>query len=314
MMSKTVTFDHNGGVYTQKLKIRGTSMPWRYECDSEWINVTCGATSITVSVGAIYDYNDRNGSVRIFDKFDNCIELRINQTGYRNLSVECADVVVVSHENYETSDTFDTYITVYGGLTQKLSCDELLPYTEMVWDNSGLYNDFILGIPRGLSGIYTIRHSDADDYIKYCNENGIEYDVAKLERTITILQVTEDDKVGSIVIEHNGCLYSGGDNIEISVNSRDWTVLRIVSCEYIKVISPTEVLTVDSKLIDLSLMAQWVDYTTHDGFVKLKAKSENNFTTRRSKVRLTNRTNKMQYIDITVVQEPTDLLNPQRHS
>ena len=50
MISKKITFDYKGGEYTQSFKIRGTNLPWTYECDVDWISVNPGASSLTIDV------------------------------------------------------------------------------------------------------------------------------------------------------------------------------------------------------------------------------------------------------------------------
>lgn len=305
-MSKTVTFDYNGGTYTQKLKIKGTNMPWRYECDSSWIKVSTGATSLTLSVENTFNFRDRNGIIKIIDKFNNQLNLNVVQIGYRNLSVECASDVVISEEYYNGNNTFDYYITVYGGPTQKVICKDFDPYIEMVWDNSNLYNDFMIRIPHELKGNFTVRHSDADAYIQYCKENNIEYDLSKLEKNVTIHQVSKQDKIGEIQLEYNGNTYTNNDKLEVVIDNKNWIPIIVTSNEYIRIDSDTKCTVVNNRLMDLSLMAQWVDYTTQENVVRLKAKTENPFTARRCKVRLTNHTNQLQYMDISVVQNTTN--------
>ena len=106
MGTKKILFTYNGGEYIQNLKIRGTNLPWTYECSDAWIDIKPGATSLTIKVGTIYDFNSRVGTIKIFDRFKNEIDLVIEQTGYYDLSVEMPNNIILYQGYYDENGEF----------------------------------------------------------------------------------------------------------------------------------------------------------------------------------------------------------------
>jgi len=304
-MSKTISFNWAGGKYTQKIKISGTNLPWGYKCDADWVKTERGMTTLDVTVDKTYDFRDRDCVVKIFDKFGNTIELEIKQTGYRDLSVECGANVVIYEDEYKNKPSFDTYITVYGGPTQQPLCKDIAQYFEMVWDNSDSYNDFLFHIPQNVSGTFTIRHSDADAFISYCKARSIPYDESKLEKTITVIQVTKNDKIGHLWLKYDGKSYTIGDKMVVEVDKNEWAFIKILSTTYVRIDSVTKYTLIDNRELVPSLMAQWLTVDNKTGLIKLKAKSTNPFTDRYCTLRLTNKTNSLQFMDITILQRGT---------
>lgn len=301
--SKIIKFDYVGGTQTQKFNICGTNLPWRYKCDTEWITIETGATSIIITVPTTYDFHDRSGVISLFDRFDNKLEILVEQKGYYNLSVECSKSLVLYHSYYDTHKNFDFYVTIYGGTNQKPICKELEDNLIQVWDNSDMYNDYILRITEDINGDYTIEHSEAKEFISYCKENGIEYDNSKLIKNISITQVNTDDVIGEIDITVNGEKYKSGDECKVTVNNTDWLDITIDSTKYIHVNSYTDYSVIDDRIVDCQQMADWLECKSIKGLVKIKATEENLFNDRYTNLRLINRTNAHQYIDILVEQK-----------
>lgn len=304
MVSKTINFDYTGGRYTQNFNIRGTNLPWRYECEDSWIVISTGAMSLTVEVGTIYDFNTRTGVVKVFDKFNNEIDLIVEQTGYYSLSVEMPSNVVLYQNYYNENQSYDVYLTVYGGPNQMIKCKELEPYIQKVWDNSDMYNDFILRIPQTLKGDFTVKHSDYTAFKKFCKNNGIDYPKGDLEKKLSIVQVTAEDAVGTITVVYDGKEYTNnGETIEIDVNYTNPVEINVISTEYIVVMSKTEYSIVKDSPVGVPTVPEWLDVEVIGKKIKLKCNEKNNFNDRYSIIRLENKQNTQQYIPIKIRQK-----------
>ena len=304
MTSKKITFDYNGGEYTQDLKIRGTNLPWRYECNDSWILVSTTATAITVYVRPIYDFDTRNSVIKIFDKYNNELDLIVEQTGYYDLSIEMPTDVVLYQNYYDEYSSYDVYITVYGGPLQYVDCKELEPYTQKVWDNSDMYNDFMVRIPQSLSGEFTVKHSDCDKFEEFCNEHGMEYPKDQLEKKLNIVQVSADDVIGEMVININGEEYTNKSDIfEIEVAYDKPLDINIVSTEFIVVESKTKYRIVKNSDIVIPVSPNWLDVKYKTDKIELKCNERNNFADRYSEIMLQNKDNSRQMIRIQIKQK-----------
>lgn len=304
MVSKTITFDYNGGTYTQELKIRGTNLPWRYECDCKWIVVATAATSLTVNIQKTYDFNTRVGVVKIFDRFGNEINLVVEQTGYYDLSIECPTSVVLPYTYYNTNTTYDIYVTVYGGPTQEVNCKKITTYLNKVWDNSDMYNDFMVTIPQSLEGEFTIKHSDWKAFKDFCKKNDIPYPKDKLEKKLSIQQVSADDMVGEMVIDCNGRQYTNNDaNIVVEIGVNSPVIIKIVSCKYTAVTSRTKCVVNEDKKIEIDNCPVWVDSAIDSDIITLTCKEENHFNDRTGTFKISNTNNSRQNITIQLKQK-----------
>lgn len=304
MTSKKITFDYNGGEYTQNLKIRGTNLPWRYECDDKWILVSTMATAISVYVRPIYDFETRTGTVKIYDKYNNELDLVVEQTGYCDLSVEMPSNVVLYHNYYDENKSYDVYVTVYGGPLQNVDCKELEPYTQKVWDNSGMYNDFIVRIPQTLSGEFTVKHSDCKKFKKFCKEHGMDYPKDKLEKKLNIVQVSVDDVIGEMVVNINGGEYTNKSDIfEVEVSYNKPVEINVISTKFIVVQSKTKYRVVENSGVVVPQSPNWLDVTYKSNKILLKCNEKNNFSDRYSQIRLENKDNSRQTIAIQIRQK-----------
>lgn len=301
-MIKTVEFDYKGGEYTQKLSIRGENLPWRYECSEDWVKITAGSAQLSFIVEPTYDFLMREANIDIFDKFNNKLTLKVVQTGYTDLRIECPSSIVLYHSYYDLNDVFNVYLTIYGGSRQEPSCKPLQPYITKVWDNSELYNDFVIRVPKYLDGSFTIEHMDARQFRKYCKEHHIEYDNSQLRKTITIKQLTTEDVVGKMVIMINGVRYCSGDPCEIEINDKEEKRINIISTKFIRLISNTAYEEIDNKNVEATKMARWVECTNKPGAIMVKANEPNMLSPRQSMIRLVNSDNPHQFLDILVKQ------------
>lgn len=304
MISKTIKFDYNGGNYTQNFKIRGTNLPWTYECDVNWIGITSGATSLSLEVHPRYDFETRVGTIKVFDRFKNEIDLIVEQTGYYDLSIEMPTSIVLYESYYDENETYDVYLTVYGGPDQQIKCKKLDSYIQQVWDNSEMYNDFILRIPKKLKGTFNVKHSDYERFKNFCNKNNIDYPKSQLEKKLTIVQVTEKDVIGEMVIEYNGEPYTNYTEIpELEVSYDTPIEIKIVSTKYMVVLSKTEYQVIENSPVDLSMYPNWLDVKYVGDKLILKCTQINNFNDRYSTIKLENSTNKQQNILINIKQK-----------
>ena len=304
MEEKKITFDYKGGKYTQNFHIRGTNLPWTYESDSPWIAITTGATSITMEVLPIYDFNTRTGRVKIFDKFKNEIDLIVEQTGYYDLSLEMPETVVLYHDYYDKNKTYDVYFTVYGGPVQNITCKKLQSYIDKVWDNSDMYNDFVLRIPQTLKGNFNVKHSDCDSFKKFCEENGLEYPKSQLEKKIEIVQVSTDDVIGEMVIKIGDEEYTNDGVVHnLVIDSTNLTTLNVISTKFITVQSKTKYKVVTDSDIEISDTPNWVESKVCGRRITLKANSMNNFDNRITTFKVYNSQNPRQYISFKLIQK-----------
>lgn len=304
MVSKTIKFDYTGGTYTQNFNIRGTNLPWTYECDSTWIGLTPSASSITIDVRNIYTFETRTGVVKVFDKFRNEIDLIVEQSGYYDLSVEAPETVVLYQNYYDEHQTYDIYATVYGGSTQGLVCRKLGKYTQKLWDNSNMYNDYIIRIPQTLKGNFVLKHSDCESFKKFCKETGMEYPKEKLERHLSIVQVTNEDVVGEMVIKCNDNTYTNHtDDIEIDVSYNKPTVIDVVSTTFMQVLSMTSYSIINNSDVIVPITPIWVDATVSEKKIILKCNEINRFIDRYGMIKIENTDNPRQSITIKIKQK-----------
>lgn len=304
---KKITFDYNGGEYTQNLKIRGTNLPWTYECDESWISIKTGAASLTIKVGIIYDFSTRVGTIKIFDRFKNEIDLIVEQTGYYDLSVEMPSNIILYQDYYNENETYDVYLTVYGGPVQYVDCDALAPYIQKVWDNSDMYNDFILRIPQTLEGNFLVKHSDCEGFKKICEENGFTYPQDQLEKQLSIMQVTKEDIVGEMVVEYNGKQYTNyDDRFTVEVGYNKLAQVKVVSTKYLAVESKTECHMVTDSPVGVDNGIVWLDTNLKDNVLTIKCNEKNHSNDRYTQIKLKNINNPAQYIIIDIKQKSGD--------
>lgn len=303
-MMKTISFDYLGGEYTQNLKISGNNLPWRYECSADWLAITTGATSLTIKTTPTYDFEEKNTEINIFDKYNNKLTLNVVQTGYTDLSLDCTTNVVLYKSYFDNFKTFDLYITVYGGKNQEINSDKLDNKISKVWDNSDLYNDFILHIDKNIQGTYTLEHQDLKRFKTFCKKNKLPFEEKKLKKEVTITQISNEDLIGTCVIEVNGKQYTNKDNCVLYINSTEPTIIKILSNKYVHVISNKEYEEINHRKVDIEKMAQWVKYTLPEPHtISILADEYNWLSERRSIIRLVNHSNSHQYMDITLIQK-----------
>ena len=303
MNVKDIEFDYNGGSYTQKINIRGTNMPWTSECADDWVKVENAPTSVTVTVSNTYDYEQRDSDVIIKDRFGNTLCLHVIQKGYENVYLECPEVIVMYDSYYDLNDYYDVYVTVYGGERQEVSCNKLQPYLTKVWDNSELYNDFKLRIPRELSGTFVIEHMEAKRYRKYCKEHNIEYDPSDIRKTLKIVKISQNDVIGKMVVVYDNIVYRNGERITVEIDSLHEKTITVLSSEFKRVVSSTKYEVVNNRDVDFGPVPPWISFENDKGVVKIIGTEANRLEDRTFSTRLVNTKNPHQFIDVDIVQK-----------
>ena len=304
MTTKEIKFDYNGGEYTQNFNIRGTNLPWTYECDCPWLYITTASSSLTFKVDKTYDFQTRTATIKVFDKFRNEIDLIVEQTGYYDLSIECPTSVVLYETYYDENETYDVYVSVYGGPTQEVGCKKITPYLNKVWDNSDMYNDFILRIPKSLSGDFNIKHSDWKKFKDFCKASDMDYPKDNMEKKLSIIQISKEDVVGEMVLECNGETFTNkSEQVTLEVTSSNTLEIKVVSAEFVTIKSRTEYEVNKSRDVKITSSPVWLDTTIIGNKIILKCNEFNSFNDRLGAVVIENVNNVGQYAKIMIKQK-----------
>jgi hypothetical protein len=270
--------------------------------DCDWLCINIQHSKIVVNVKPTYTFLNRECLVHIYNSQNNELQLLIKQKGFEGIGLYCEKSVVLYKLYYDTAKYYNFYVTVYGGETQNLVCNELTQYIKQVWDNSDMYNDYIIQVPKELSGNFQIKHSEYDNYKKYCKRNKIKFDESKVLRTIDIVQISSEEAIGEFVIKVGDKIYKTGDKVDVTINNKTTTDIEIVSMEYIHQISRTAYEKVNNTDVDYGEYPYWLNIERENDVIKLKASEKNIGGNRCYKLKLTNRTQPHQFIDINVTQ------------
>lgn len=303
--TKILNFKYGGGTEEITLNVMPYALPitYRFDNTTEWVTIDIDFTKVTFTVKPTFDYKSRTSNITLLNSVGSEIPITIIQSGYEGIGLECDNNVVLHHSYYDMSNNYNFYVTVYGGQTQELKCGKLQNYIEKVWDNSDMYNTFIIKIPDGLNGKYLLKHSEYSNYKKYCKSCGIDFDEKKVAREINIVQISENDTVGNMCLKYNGNIYETRSEIPVTISSEKDSIIQIISTEYYHQISRTKYEIIDNKEVDLSECPMWISSKIDNNSIILKATEINRLTPRLCKLRVTNRTNSHQYVDLLIKQE-----------
>ncbi len=301
---KIIEFEYQGGEENVLLKLSGDMLPITYKLDNDcdWLYINIQHSKIVINVKPTYNFLNRDCLVHIYNSQNNELQLLIKQKGFEGIGLYCEKSVVLYKLYYDTAKYYNFYVTVYGGETQNLVCNELTQYIKQVWDNSDMYNDYIIQVPKELSGNFQIKHSEYDNYKKYCKQNKIKFDESKVLRTIDIVQISSEEAIGEFVIKVGDNIYKTGDKVDVTINNKTTTDIEIVSMEYIHQISRTAYEKVNNTDVDYGEYPYWLNIERENDVIKLKASEKNIGSNRCYKLKLTNRTQPHQFIDINVTQ------------
>lgn len=302
---KTITFKYTGGQESITLNVMPYALPVTYVIDTNvsWLEINVEFTKVTFIASPTFDYVPRSAVVKLVNNAGSEIIVEVKQEGYDGIGLECDNNVVLTDSYFHMNEYYNFYITVYGGETQELVCNKLKPNIEKVWDNSDMYNTFIIKIPKNLNGKYRIKHSEYSKYKKYCQETGIPFDETKVMRDINIIHISENDIVGKMRLEYKDIIYETRSEIPVTVTSKNETEINIISTEYYHQISRTKYEIIDNKEVDLQNYPHWLSVRLENNRIILKANESNKLSPRIIDIRVTNRTNPHQYIDLLIKQE-----------
>lgn len=303
MVNKTIEFGYAGGEYVQYLKVRSENLPFNVLCESEWVVCRHDNSSVTFKVAANTGFEPRETEVSLTDRLGNRICVGIKQEGFTNLRIACVDEVAIPYGYYSEHDTYDLYVTVYGGPTQGVKTRGLTKNIECVWNASETYKDYILHIGEDVSGNYTLTHSDAKAYTEYCKANGIPYQESDIKHKIKIIQLTESDMTGVLKLECDGNIITNQSPSCISVEYLKDTVLLVKECSY-RIQSDTGGnSTVNETSVYAKGVPEWIDCSVSDGVVTIHPNRPNPFANeRRADIKLSSPSNPKLFATVSCVQ------------
>lgn len=304
-MTQEIFFKYPGGDETITFNVNANTIPLRYEInkESDWINVDIQFDTLSIHVAPTYDYKSRKETISVFDSNNNQIDLIVTQEGFDGIDLQCDKRVVLHHSYFDMSEYYNFYVTVYGGKTQELVCKQIQTQINKVWDNSDMYNDFIIKIPKGLSGMFTIKHSEYTNYKKYCKEHNIKFEENKVKRVIEIVQINEEDTIGEMIIDYNGVEYNTRSIIPVIITNDTPITLNVISTKYAHPISRTKYEIIDTKQVDVNKTPSWLSVKVNDEKINIEATNRNTFGDRVYRMKVTNRTNSHQFLFVDIKQK-----------
>lgn len=301
MPMKTIEFESYGGKHTQRLNIREKNMPVSASCSENWAHVSSDTSSVTVSADRHDGILDRECQVELSDRFGNTIPLRIVQHGFTDVRIDCPDMVAIPYTHYLGKDSYDVYVTSYGG-SCGIKAKGMARDTENVWNLSGTYRDYILHIPKGKSGSVTITHSDSDEYREWCESVGIPFDESRVRRKMTIVQLSKDDMDGHVTL--SGDTLSETDfGYSMQVSHAEGATVK-ARCSYSTVLGDGSVGIVCEDTAYISDIPEWISCTSDKDKTTIKALRPNPFANeRRARLKVASPSNPKLHAILEVVQE-----------
>lgn len=307
-MIQDISFEFSGGTKTVTLQTRANDLPLRSEISKqcEWLKIAVEFDMVSIQAQPTYDYKERSAVIHVYNSFDNCVDIRVKQNGFSGIGIKCDSTIVLKDSYFDNYKYYNYYISIYGGNTQNVVCNALKNHITQVWDNSAMFNDYIIKIPRGLSGKYTLKHSEYTNYKKYCKEKHIQFDEEKVKREIEIIQLTNEDMIGTMMVTYNGTEYNTFDTIPINAKYGKDTIIDIVSTSYIKQVTPIKHIVVENSGVGIMESPSWLNIEIISNTIHITPKERNNLTTRYFKLKVYNQTNPNQFINLDLKQESGD--------
>ena len=305
---KTIEFGYDGGTNTQRLKVRNDNLPVTFECGSEWLSVSVAIPYVTITASPNYGLGSRSGSVVLHDRFGNSIAFDVRQDWFRDVRIECLDEIAIPYTYYNGRDSYDIYVTVYGGNDKSFKTKGLTKMTEKVWNASGTYQDYIIHIPHGTSGNYTLTHRNAEEYRQCCLDEGVEPDMNSVKRKLSIIQLTEDDMTGIMKIDVGGKHATAGSHIEVGIAYGSDVQATVKKCSYKRMGDDGAVHDVEESVLSVSDLPDWMKSAQSDGVISFTALSPNPFANeRRADIKLSSPSNPKLYTTISFVQQSSSI-------
>lgn len=301
---KTIEFGYEGGEYEQKMKVRSENLPIKADCDSEWLSAYVKLPYVTIKAAPNYGIGGRCGFVALSDRFGNKIAIAVNEGWFSDVRIECPEEINIPYTYYDTHDTYDIYVTVYGGPTKAFKTKGLTKMTQMVWNISDTYRDYIVRIPQSVSGNFTFTHKDAAEYEEYCNDNGIEYNENAVKKKVRIRQIGESDTNGEIEISVCGKTASLGNPCEAPIEFGSSVCAEVVKCSYVTVTNEGSVSETTEDTLSVSGVPDWMTWKYVPGGIEFSALSSNPFANeKRADIKLSSPSNPRLFAIVTLVQK-----------
>lgn len=299
---KILEFDYYGG--TQSVTVTTSAPDVRYivsgDGNHSWITYTLSPTSILVTVVANTDYMARECRINVISGSGSAIDyIIVKQRGFQNLLVDLSAYVILPSSYYEKHATYDLPFRVYGGNGNVVTNPQIDSKIEKVYDGDGLYKDYIFHIDRSLNGDFTFTHSDYGDYIEYCTQHGINYNIPDIEKRIAVRNIDRMIMDGYTVFKYKGREYINQLPHIIPINDQTSTVIAIeYSCYF-----DNDLNFIESENFLVETTAIWARciYDKVNKKIHLKANGKNLFSDRKCMVRIVNKENKKQ--EFTAVLE-----------
>ena len=301
---KKILFDYVGGERKVQLDIMNFRLPFTISHElMNWFDVKINCDIVIIAVKPIYDFVDREFDLVLCDANNKEYPIHIKQNGFKGLELYCNSSLVLNNNFFKTSHFYNFYVTVYGGKTQKLVCDKLEKYIDQVWDNSDMYNDFVIRVPEGVVGKFILKHSDYDEYKKYCKDNGVFFDESKVKKEITITQLDMEDKIGYIILKIGDTIYHGFKEINLPIVYTKPIKIKILSTKFLKEKSKSEYEVRNEKEVDWGWYPPWLDVRREGDYIIIKATEKNNSCDRSYALELSNHWNLWQKTKLIIYQK-----------
>lgn len=295
-----INFEYYGG---EQMVLINSNRMWDIRSNTlcSWISTEKTATGIIVKVEENSNINSRECLIIVDDGSKDGIPILVKQTGYTNFLVDISEYVAIPYTYYTENDVYKLPFRVYGGSTQSVQPNELSDKIEKIWDNSNLFNDYVLNITQDMNGRFIFKHSDYNEYAEYCEKNGIYFQSQLLVKKLTIVNVGKDMMDGYVVFEYKGREYTNMLPSLVSVTYNSVSVININHMSFFD----GELNYIDECPIDITVKGDWVNvkYDEKTKKIYLKCKNRNYFSDRRCDIIIKNRLNNKQVFKTILEQK-----------
>lgn len=304
---ESINFKYSGGKKTVSISTTAPNISYRVIPSeyTDWFTYTIGITSLTISVSDNASYIRRTCTLTLTDDNYNSDYIEISQDGYNNLLMDISTYVVIPYTYYADKKTYDLPIRVYGGDGNFITDDTISGKIEKVFNDSNLYNDYMFHIDKETNGRFTFKHSNRDEYMKYCKENGIPYDDSKLLKHVIVRNIPKEVMDGYTVFSYLGMEYINNLPPVITINHITPTTVNIdYNCYFTK-----DMELVENSDFIIDAPNDWVKsiYDVADKKIYLKAINQNRLTDRRGTITVRNRYNPKQTYSATIIQKASKI-------
>lgn len=297
-----------GGEFRIRVDVGADGLPLSCSADSEWISVKSVLGELSVIVGPNTGFGDRHGSVTVTDRGGSVYKYTVTQGWYEDVRIECPEEAVIPYTYYDTHEYYQVYVTVYGGETQGFKTRGLTKYTEKVWSASASYKDYVIRIPKGVSGVYTLTHSDLSSYEGYCSEHGIPFDRERVVKKMRIRQVSEEDMLGTMQVDTGHGVATEKSKVEIPVGFMDEIHMELLSCSHVSCGSDGLYVEVADKTVICSCLKDWVSCRCEGSDAYASVVRPNPFAKeRRADIKVSSPSNPKLFAIVTLVQKPSSV-------